>query len=105
MGRPKASKYGGNDKQLLHQIKELATLLSKVRDPTRLHIILILANRELNVGEVCRELGMAQNVVSYHLAFLSLGGIVDYRRQGSKNYYSLTEKGDLVVGVINEIAG
>ena len=104
MGKPKVLKYGGNDKQFLQQIKEAATLLRHASNTTRLQIILMLSNREMNVGEVCRELDMSQGVVTYHLEFLSYGGIVDPRRQGARYFYSLTERGDLLVGLVKKIS-
>ena len=105
MGRPKASKNGGKETQLLQQMKEAATLLKHVSDPTRLRIILMLQDREMYVGELCHELDMSQAAVSHHLILLRYGGVVHTRRQGQRSFYSLTEKGELLAGVIKKITG
>ena len=47
---------------------------------------------------------MSQPAVSSHLALLRHGGIVDRRRQGKNNFYSLTDTGyrlsKIVKGVV-----
>jgi DNA-binding transcriptional ArsR family regulator len=47
---------------------------------------------------------MSQPAVSHHLALLRHGGIIDCRRQGKNNFYSLTDLGErlskLVKGVV-----
>ena len=47
---------------------------------------------------------MSQPAVSHHLALLRHGGIVDRRRQGKNNFYSLTDTGyrlsKIVKGVV-----
>jgi DNA-binding transcriptional ArsR family regulator len=105
MGRAKATKYRGTDKQRLPQLKQAATLLKHVSDPTRVKVITMLSKAEMNVGAMCHELDMSQPAVSHHLAILRYGGVVDAKRQGKKTLYRLTEKGDLLAGVIKEIAG
>jgi DNA-binding transcriptional ArsR family regulator len=105
MGRPKASKYRGKDTQLLQRIKEAATLLRHVSETTRLNIILILANREMHISELCLELDTNKPPVNYHLELLTYAGIIDARRKGPRTVYSLTEKGDLLAEVINKIIG
>ena len=48
---------------------------------------------ERHVGGLCGQFNLSQPVVSHHLALLRLGGIVDRRRQGKNNFYSLTDTG------------
>ncbi len=74
-------------------IQRAASLLKQVSDPTRLHVVTLLSERERHVGGLCDEFNMSQPAVSHHLALLRHGGIVDRRRQGKNNFYSLTETG------------
>ena len=75
-------------------------LLKHVSDPTRLQVILILAEGEQHVGALCAQLSQSQPAVSHHLALLRHGGIIAPRRQGKNNFYSLTDTGtDLSVVV------
>jgi DNA-binding transcriptional ArsR family regulator len=105
MAKPKAGKSGRNGPQHLNQVKQAAILLKQVSDPTRLQVITMLSKREMFVGEVCRALDQGQPAVSHHLALLRNGGIIEPRRQGQNTFYTLTEKGELLAGVIEQIDG
>ena len=70
-----------------------AILLKQVSDPTRLQVISLLSEGERHVGGLCDQFNLSQPAVSHHLALLRLGGIVDRRRQGKNNFYSLTDTG------------
>jgi len=70
-----------------------AILLKQVSDPTRLQVVTLLSEGELHVGGLCDQFKMSQPAVSHHLALLRHGGIVDRRRQGKNNFYSLTDTG------------
>jgi DNA-binding transcriptional ArsR family regulator len=74
-------------------MQRAAILLKHVSDPTRLQVITMLAEGERHVGGLCGQLDMSQPAVSHHLALLRYGGIVDRRRQGKNNFYSLTDTG------------
>ena len=86
------------------QIQRAAGLLKHISDPTRLQVIGLLSERERHVGGLCEELTQRQPAVSHHLTLLRLGGIIDRRRQGKNNFYSLTHTGerlsDIVKGVV-----
>jgi DNA-binding transcriptional ArsR family regulator len=71
----------------------VAILLKQVSDPTRLQVISLLSEGERHVGGLCGQFNLTQPAVSHHLALLRLGGIVDRRRQGKHNFYSLTDTG------------
>jgi DNA-binding transcriptional ArsR family regulator len=81
-----------------------ANLLKQISDPTRLQVVTLLSEREHHVGGLCEQFNMSQPAVSHHLALLRHGGIVDRRRQGKNNFYTLTETGyrlsRIVEGVI-----
>jgi DNA-binding transcriptional ArsR family regulator len=80
--------------------KRASILLKHVSDPTRLQVILILADGEQHVGALCSQLSQSQPAVSHHLALLRHGGIIAPRRQGKNNFYSLTEVGTDLAGVV-----
>lgn len=87
------------------QARRASILLKHVSDPTRLQVVLILAEGERHVGALCAQLSQSQPAVSHHLALLRHGGIIAPRRQGKNNFYSLTETGtDLAEVVKNLIA-
>lgn len=70
-----------------------ARLLKQLSDPTRLQVVTLLTDGERHVGGLCSQFKMSQPSVSHHLALLRVGGIVDSRRQGQNNFYSLTDTG------------
>jgi DNA-binding transcriptional ArsR family regulator len=99
------SKAGRGAEQRYQQARRASILLKHVSDPTRLQVILILAEGERHVGALCAQLSQSQPAVSHHLALLRHGGIIAPRRQGKNNFYSLTETGgDLARVVKNLIA-
>ncbi len=74
-------------------MQRAAILLKQVSDPTRLQVVTLLNEGERHVGGLCDQFNLSQTAVSHHLALLRLGGIVDRRRQGKNNFYSLTDTG------------
>src|ERR1700740_652837 len=80
--------------QRYHVARRASILLKHVSDPTRLQVILILADGERHVGALCAQLSQSQPAVSHHLALLRHGGIIAPRRQGKNNFYRLTHTGE-----------
>ena len=74
-------------------IQRAANLLKHVSDSTRLQVVSLLSEGERHVGGLCDEFNLSQPAMSHHLALLRHGGIVDRRRQGKNNFYSLTDTG------------
>jgi ArsR family transcriptional regulator len=73
--------------KLLHEAANIFTLLS---DESRLRIVLyLMRNNELNVSEICRQLGQTQPAVSHHLALLRVSGVIEARRSGKNIYYTV----------------
>ncbi len=100
--KSKASKAADNRS---NQARRASILLKHVSDPTRLQVILILADGEQHVGALCAQLSQSQPAVSHHLALLRHGGIIAPRRQGKNNFYSLTETGTTLSGVVKGLMG
>ncbi len=93
-----------NEAKRAMPIHRAATLLKQVSDPTRLQVISLLSEGERHVGGLCSQFNLSQPAVSSHLAFLRHGGIVDRRRQGKKNFYSLTETGFRLSDIVKSVS-
>jgi DNA-binding transcriptional ArsR family regulator len=98
--KPKGVKVA---EQRYHQARRASILLKHVSDPTRLQVILILAEGERHVGALCAQLSQSQPAVSHHLALLRHGGIIAPRRQGKNNFYSLTDTGGGLARVVKNL--
>jgi len=81
-----------------------AILLKQISDPTRLQVVTLLSERERHVGGLSEELSQSPPVMSHHLALLRHGGIVDRRRQGKNNFYSLTDTGYRLSKIVNRMS-
>jgi DNA-binding transcriptional ArsR family regulator len=71
------------------QAQLLAPQLKAMSDPNRLHLLLLLAEREHTVRELTEASGMSQTLVSHHLAPLREQGLVTITPKGRSNVYSL----------------
>jgi len=59
-------------------------------DETRLRILVYLARAgEMHVTALCEKLEQSQPAVSHHLALLRVAGLIEPRRDGKHNYYSV----------------
>jgi DNA-binding transcriptional ArsR family regulator len=86
-------------------VKRAAVLLKHVNDPTRLRVILMLAEGEKHVGALRTELQQSQPAISHHVALLRHGGIITSQRRGRYQYYVLTKMGKELVKVVNSLRG
>lgn len=87
--------------------KKLVQIFKLFSDETRLRILMFLAKeKELHVSALCERLGQSQPAVSHHLALLRVAGLVEARRDGKHNFYSVCrEHFQMVLGLLmNEIA-
>ena len=58
-----------------------------------MRILLYLARQgELHVTALCDKLGQSQPAVSHHLALLRVAGLIEARRDGKHNFYSVRSK-------------
>ncbi|WP_280253480.1 ArsR/SmtB family transcription factor [Nocardia abscessus] len=60
-------------------------------DPTRLHILWILADGEADVTALTEAVGASRTAVSQHLAKLRFTGLVDTRREGRRIIYRVRD--------------
>jgi DNA-binding transcriptional ArsR family regulator len=69
----------------------LADLFSALSDPTRLRIISVLLEGEMNVGEIATQLAMTESAVSHQLRGLRQMKLVRARKNGRQVYYALDD--------------
>ncbi len=83
--------------------KQAAQLLKHLSDPSRLQLLLMLAEGEQRVGIISSCLSQSQPTVSHHLALLRHAGIVAMRHEARANAYSLTDKGGELLRVMQPL--
>jgi DNA-binding transcriptional ArsR family regulator len=83
--------------------QQASILLKHVSDPTRLHIVLLLAGGERHVGALCEVLDHSKPATSHHLALLRHGGLIAPRRKGKNNFYGLTKRGEQLASIVKNV--
>ena len=81
-------------------IRDLVQVSRLLGDETRLRILFyLIQNDELHVTDLCDRLGQSQPAVSHHLALLRVSGLIEARREGKHNFYSVQTEafGDLLI--------
>ena len=73
------------------KINDLALFFKVFSDPTRLKIINVLLDKELNVCDLASLIGISQSAVSHQLQFLKLSKLVKFKKIGKEVYYSLDD--------------
>lgn len=77
--------------ELAVKFASCSDLLTAIGDETRLHIILATMTsgkcEGLRVGEITQMSNLSRPAVSHHLQILKSAGIVNVRKEGTKNYY------------------
>jgi ArsR family transcriptional regulator len=91
---PAATKRRGAIPELSDQLeKDLVQVFKLLSDETRLRVLMYLAREgELHVTALCDKLGQSQPAVSHHLALLRVAGLIEARRDGKHNFYSVRTK-------------
>lgn len=69
----------------------LADLFSALSDPTRLRIISVLLEGEMNVGDIAARLEMTESAVSHQLRGLRVMRLVISRKNGRQVFYALDD--------------
>ena len=69
----------------------LADLFSALSDPTRLRIISVLLDGEMNVGDIADRLSMTESAVSHQLRGLRQMRLVRSRKDGRQVFYALDD--------------
>jgi DNA-binding transcriptional ArsR family regulator len=63
--------------------------LNALAEPNRLHILELLHNGPLSVGEIVEQLGLHQPQVSKHLRVLTEAGLVEVEQVAQRRIYKL----------------
>src|SRR5215217_7374365 len=71
------------------QLEQLAALFRLLSDRTRLNLLMLLADGEKNVTNLCDSLRLPQPTVSHHLGLLRMSNVIGNRRDGKQVFYSL----------------
>jgi ArsR family transcriptional regulator len=58
-------------------------------DDTRQKILVLLLEKEMNVGEVVEAFSMSQPTISHHLGILKRLGLVTSRKEGKQVIYAI----------------
>ncbi len=66
---------------------------SALADPTRRHILELLAEREYAAGDLVERFSLSQPAVSQHLRVLRDAGLVRVRRDAQRRMYALEPHG------------
>lgn len=77
-----------------------AEVLAHLADPTRLHLLRLLAAGEQDVSTLTTHVAATRSSVSQHLGRLRLAGLVQARRDGRRMLYSITS--DHLSGLVDE---
>ena len=75
------------------KLEKAAYLLKALAHETRLCVLRHLAqNKEKSVSDLMIEVGCEQSLLSHHLTDLRAKGILNSRREGQKNLYSINNE-------------
>ena len=70
-------------------LEQTAIMFATLSATVRLHIVLLLATGDRDVGTLAEQTGQPVATVSHHLNKLKLAGFVSARRQGRRQLYVL----------------
>lgn len=88
--------------------KDLVQVFKLMADETRLKILMYLIREgELHVSALCERLNQSQPAVSHHLALLRVAGLIEPRRDGKHNFYSVQKNKfhEIVAQVFENFSG
>lgn len=78
-------------KAVAHKIKECQKVLTAIGDETRQHLLIELMQiddcRGVRVGEITKRTNLSRPAVSHHLQILKDAGLINVRKEGTKNFY------------------
>ena len=74
------------------QFEEAAYLLKALANETRLCVVMELSkNKEMTVSDLLQSVECEQSLLSHHLTDMRAKGILNCRKSGRNNYYSLKD--------------
>lgn len=73
-------------------LMEAVGVMKLLSNPHRLAVLCHIGEDELSVGNIAELVGMSQSALSQHLLRLKKAGLISFRRDHNKIYYSLSSK-------------
>ena len=74
-----------------HTAAHVAELLRSFSDTSRVRILSVLTEREVNVGSLADLVGISESAISHHLRSLRQLGLVQTRREGKEIFYRVDD--------------
>lgn len=74
-----------------HTARQLASLFDALSDPTRVRIIAVLMDGEINVGELVERIGLSKSAISHQLRSLRDKRLVRSHKRGRQVYIALDD--------------
>ena len=72
-------------------MEAIAELFKGFADSTRVHILSLLAQRELCVTDIAEAVALSQSAISHQLRILKQMHLIKFRREGKNILYSLAD--------------
>lgn len=72
-------------------LEYIAELFKAFADPTRLHILTLLQERERCVSDIVEAGDLSQSAISHQLRILKQMRLIKFRREGKNILYSLAD--------------
>lgn len=72
-------------------LEYIAELFKAFADPTRLHILTLLQERERCVSDIVEAGNLSQSAISHQLRILKQMHLIKFRREGKNILYSLAD--------------
>ena len=72
-------------------MEQIAELFNGFADPTRVHILSLLIERELCVTDIAEAVELSQSAISHQLRILKQMHLIKFRRDGKNILYSLAD--------------
>lgn len=71
--------------------KDVLQVCRMMAEPARMKILMLLTReQQLHVSAFCQRMKQSQPAVSHHLALMKDAGMLEMRKEGKHNFYSLT---------------
>lgn len=82
--------------KLAEEFRSCSKILTVLGDETRQHLILEMMKMGncsgVRVGEITKKTHLSRPAVSHHLQIMKDAGIINMRKEGTKNYYYFDSK-------------
>jgi DNA-binding transcriptional ArsR family regulator len=86
----KENKYDIN--KIKKECLYIGNIAKAINNETRVAILCLIAQQELNVGDIARRLSITQSTASLSLEKLLKAGLISRRRQGKFVYYKVEKR-------------